>query len=461
MSPLVLRTLGAVLMLPAALAAAQSPSPDEFAWRAPLQLPEGASLVRVELPAPALAKLQSADARDVRVFNAAGDPVPHAWITPATAAAKPLEDKTRSYPALPLYTTTAASPPRGAVQVQISGERGRESVWVHLDGEPAAGARRLNAVLFATREERQPLAAVDVQAQLPANTPVRIRVSTSPDLATWTPAPVRGRLFRFEGDGAPANLRLEFNPPLALRERYLRLDWDAQDDVAITAVTGLRVPAAPAPKRVRIELPPWHETEAGTADIVTGFATPLAAVVLAAPRDNTLVPVRVFGRNDNAQPWRPLGQTVVYRLGNNGETMTNPPLELQGASARSLRIVATHGTTLAPAQLQVFAEFAPLQLVFVASGRGPFVLAAGRERSDAAALPMSTITGMLGERRIEDLPAAEVGAATEAQPGRWNSLWPGTAGKPLMLWAVLGLGVLLLAAVAWSLLKQLNQGGRD
>jgi hypothetical protein len=30
-----------------------------------------------------------------------------------------------------------------------------------------------------------------------------------------------------------------------------------------------------------------------------------------------------------------------------------------------------------------------------------------------------------------------------------------------VLWAVLGLGVLLLAAVAWSLMKQMNRGSDD
>jgi hypothetical protein len=459
MSRTLSRALAAMLTLHAAHAFAQPPSPDEFAWRAPLQVPAGSSHVRIELPVQALTKLQSNDARDVRVFNAAGEAVPYAWITPA-AEARPPEEKTRSHPALPLYTTTTtAAKPSGSVQVQINGERGGQSVWVRMDGQPAADARRLNSVLFATREERKPISAVEVQAVLPANTPIRVTASTSADLAAWTPASVRGRLYRFEGDGAPANLRLEFDHPLALEGRYLRLDWGSQEGVSISSVTGILASGAPTPRRLRIELPPARETAPDAAEIATGFATPIAAIALVTARDNTLVPVRVLGRNDDSQPWRSLGQTVVYRLGNNGEAVSNPPLELHGASARTLRLLTMDGATLAPIQIQAFAEFAPRQLVFVASGQGPFMLAAGRERTDTAALPSATVTGMLGDRKIEDLPLAQIGTAVEIQPSRWAALVPAAPGKSVVLWAVLGLGVLLLGAVAWSLLKQMNRSG--
>jgi hypothetical protein len=452
--------LAVMLTLHAANAFAQL-SPNEFAWRAPLQIPAASSHVRVELPAQALVKLQSTDAHDVRVFNAAGEAVPYAWITPATAD-KPPEEKTRSHPALPLYTTTAtAAKPSGSVQVRINGERGGQSVWVRMDGEGAGDARRLNSVLLATREERKSLSAIEVQAVLPANTPIRVTASTSADLAAWTPAPVRGRLYRFEGEGEAANLRLEFDHPLTLEGRYLRLDWGNQDGVTISSVTGILASAKAAPRRVRTPLPPSRETASHEAEIATGFATPIAAIALVTARDNTLVPVRVLGRNEDSQPWRQLGQTVVYRLGNDGESVTNPPLDLHGASARALRIVAIDGAALAPMQLSAFAEFAPRQLVFIASGKGPFVLAAGRERTDAAALPPATVTGMLGDRKIEDLALAQVGAAVESQPDRWAALWPGAPGKSVVLWAVLGLGVLLLAAVAWSLMKQMNRGSDD
>jgi hypothetical protein len=448
------------IALSASQAFAAAPGPDEFAWRASLDVPAGASLARAELPAAALARLQSANAHDVRVFNANGEPVPFAMLAPA-APTPSAEDRTRSYPALPLYSAPAGrAAPKGSVQLRVEGgANGQRSVWVQLDGAAPAGEQRLNAVLFGMKEERRPLAALDVQATLPANMPVRVAVSTSADLATWTSAPVRGRLYRFEGEGAPVNMRLEFGQPLTVEHRFVRLDWDAQPGVAIASITGVVATAAPAPRRVRVDLPALHEAAPDAAEVETGFATPMAALSLATPRDNTLMPVRVLGRNDASQPWRMLGQTVVYRLGAGADAVVNPPLDLHGASVRMLRVVAANGAALAGAQIHAAALFQPVQLVLVASGPAPFARAVGRDRTEAAALPLATIAGTLGERKPEDLPLAKTGESIETSPGGRSAFsWRGVPGKSAVLWAVLAAGVLLLAGVAWSLSRQMKEG---
>lgn len=437
-------------------AAASPPAPDEFAWRAPLALPPNTGLARVELPAGALARLQRADARDVRVFNAAGDAVPFAWVTPPASSAGAPEERTRSFAALPLYASaTSKARPKDSMQVHVDGRTG--SVWVHTDGGDTAGAQRLASALFGTRDEERRIAAIELQGTLPANVPVRVLAWTSPDLATWTPLPLRGRIYRFEGADAPANMRLAFDAPIEWKDRYLRLDWAGQEGVSITSVTGIVASAAPAPRRVRTGLTASTAPSEDAIDIETGFATPIAALAIEPQQDNMLVPVRVLARSDASQPWRVLGQTVVYRIGSNGDRMSSPPLELHGASARTLRIQSTSGAALDPAQLHLSAEFQPPQLVFVASGTGPFVLAAGHRDANATALPAATITGMLGTKTIDDLPLVQPGAATQAALARGPFNWiPGAPGKSAVLWAVLLAGVLVLGGVAWSLLRQLR-----
>jgi hypothetical protein len=98
--------------------------------------------------------------------------------------------------------------------------------------------------------------------------------------------------------------------------------------------------------------------------------------------------------------------------------------------------------------------------VFVASGNGPFLLAAGRANTAPAALPLGTLSAALGERKLKDLPEAKLGAATvarEPEPGPFARFRPaGLSDKAALLWAVLIVGVLLLGRVAWSLLRQLK-----
>jgi hypothetical protein len=442
--------------LAACAAHAAALAPDSFSWRAPINMPAGASLVRVELPATALARLQTAAASDVRVFNASGEVVPFAWL-PSPESARAPEEKGASHRALPLFTLPASTrKPQGSVEVHVGGA---QPVWMRIDGSAAgADARPLDSVLFDTRGEHKPLAAIDVEAQLPANTPVRIVASTSADLAQWTPVPVRGRIYRFDGEGAPVNMRLVFDPPVALEDRYLRLDWAGQEGITISAITAVPAAAALAPPRVRLALPALREAGTDAAELAAGFATPIAALALTTPRENTLVPVRVLGRNDVSQPWAPLGQTVVYRLGTGGDAMVNPPLQLQGASARQLRIVSTNGAALAPVQLHAEAEFTPRELVFVASGAAPFTLAAGREHADNAALPLPTLlVGTTGTGRSQNLPLATLGAAQESAPSSGGPEWlPALASKQTALWAVLLAGVAILGGVAWTLMRQMK-----
>jgi len=453
------RFLAAALALCAGFACADTPDPRDFAWHAPIELPAGAGIARVAVPAAALTRLQSSDARDLRVFNGAGEPVAFAFMAPPGATPPP-RTKTRSYPALPLYSAAAgAARPKGSVQVRIADASGGQSVWVQMDGAPVAAAPKLNAVLFDTQAERQPVTAIELQATLPANTPVWISASTSTDLAQWTPLPVRGRVYRFEGEGAPTNLTLEFDQPVPLDKRYLRLDWDGQQGVSIQGITGLVATAAKPVERPRADLPAPQAASGNAVEIETGFLTPIDALSLATPQDNTLLPVRVFGRNDASQPWRLLGQTVVYRLSTGPQASSNGPLDLHGASARHLRVESTAGANLAAARLAASAEFEPAQVVFVATGAAPFELAAGRADAAPAALAPATIASTLGNgRKLQDLPLAAVGAGTvqAMDTGPLAGFWPGAPGKTTLLWAVLALGVLLLGGVAWSLARQLK-----
>lgn len=451
-------TLAAALL--AAPCLADTVAREQFAWRAQLELPRDASLARVSLPADALLELQSGDARDVRVFNAAGNSVPLARL-PAPAAPAAAAAATRTYPALAFNTAPAPGPrPRGAVQVRIDdGGRGR-SVWVQLDGAGAGAGSTPHAALFATRTEKLPLKGLKVQATLPPNTPVPVTVSTSADLAQWSRVPVRGRLYRFEGEGAPANDTLEFDGPVVLEGRYLRLDWDAQAAVTIAAVAGVVAPPANAPPRLRAPLPTPQPADKGALEIHTGFLTPMAAIALSTANPNTLLPVRILGRNEVSEPWRTLAHTVIYRLGSGADAATNLAAQVRGQSVRWLRIESTSGADLGPERIQAEAEFAPIELVFVATGAPPFDLAFGRPATPPGAVPLATITSALGHRKLEDLPEARVGAAIRQAPAKGAMFgWPSEAtgpGKRTVLWSVLVAGVLILAAVAWSLLRQLK-----
>lgn len=466
---MILRCLPSTLLAAAALALPAAPcaaagelAPAGFSWRATLDTQGHAGLVRVGLPGEALAALQSRTAADLRVFDAQGRPVPFAIISPA-APAQSARQQTAQLTALPLHTAAPGTlAPRGALQVRVEAA-GKQSVWVQVDGGKAqqagaAQAQRLPSALFDTRAWTQPVSGLLVRARLPDNVPVRISASSSSDLAVWTPVAVQGRIYRFDGPGAPANDRLELDTPLKLQDRYLRLDWSGQSGVEVDAVAGLLAGAQPEPAYPAVTLPEAFADGATALEWPLPFATPIRRLELATAQPNTLLPLRVLGRNRASEPWLPLTHTLVYRLGETGQESTNAAVDLQRPSVRWLRVEATHGAHLQGVPLAARVLFDPVEVVFPAGTAGPYLLAGGRADVAATALPVSMLAAAT-TARLDALPEARITRvqSAPAPAPAWARWLPrGVDTRAAALWLVLLLGVLVLGGVAWGLLRQVN-----
>lgn len=450
-------------------ASSAAPKPASFAWTASTTVPPGAAVGQFSLPAEALLRMQSPQAADVCVFNAAQEPVAYARIGNTLQAAQP--QHTASYPAYALHSESAGGAAgQGAIELEVDstttgGTAGTTRAWVRLTPSGAQASapkgRAVQATLFDLRLEKKPLSALQLSAQLPANTLVHFSAASSTDLQHWTPLPLKGPLFRFEGPDAPSSHTLELQAPTSLEGRYVRLGWAGFDGVHVTSLEGVVAQDALAPARVVASLGAGS-VEAGQAQTwQLPFALPIAALHLEAARDNTLLPLRIAGRADASQPWRALGQTVVYRLNHAGQTITNPAVVVDTSGMRWLRIEALNGLPLPEAGLQARVEFAPLRFAFLATGAGPFTVAVGRADTPPAAVDASLLGSVL-PASLDSLPQltltpvrADVAAPTPAWAAGW--LPEGVPLRSVLLWAVLVLGVLALAAVAWRLLHQLKQ----
>ncbi|WP_296508988.1 DUF3999 family protein [Rhodoferax sp.] len=463
----VLLALAGVLLAPSWAAAAE-PVASEFAWRGAVTPADGASLVRVALPPDALSRLQSARADDVRVFNSAGTVVPFAVLAAADLVQTAPPVQTRAYPALGLVSTAPPQAASAAARVEVQVGQGADStvVWVQPKGStPTAAASAWPAVLLDLRTESQTLSALQLQGEWPRNTLVHLELASSDNLRDWVPVPVRGPVFRFEGADAPIQTALELAQPQSFRGRYLRLGWGTQTGVRLRSVTGQVAPARAAADRVRVDL--GTSTPDGAVGHVWAlpFATPVHAVHVQARQDNALLPVRMSGRADPAQPWRLLASSVVYRLDSVAGGRSNPAQEIASMSLGQLRLEPGSGLPLPAAELQVSVELAPVQLAFVASGSGPFVVAAGRSGTAPVAVDAATLASA-SATPLQALPLTAVRQLRADLPGApqlWAaSLLPaGVSLRSAMLWAVLLLGVGALAGVAYALLRQLNAGAPD
>jgi len=291
-------------------------------------------------------------------------------------------------------------------------------------------------------------------------------VQASKDLKSWRPL-ADTVLYRTDASASAASLgdsRLDL-AMADLKDHYLRISWGTAA-VTVRGATLLTSQSTAVRQRVSASMAAPALTNAHELVFALPFATPVAALKITPQGSNVLVPIRVLGRNHREQPWALLATTVVYRLGAAGKEQASGPVEIGGASAREVKIEADAKTPGFAAAPEISLQFEPAQVVFLASGQGPFTLAAGLAGPAGAAgafLPMASLIPNYQPSQENTLPLARADvskaeASGSAVPG--GPLVPaappadGLPTRSLVLWGILLLGVLALAGMAWGLLKQ-------
>ena len=483
---------------PAVAAVAVAPDhPADYAARFTLAIAPGSSLQRVVIPAAALALLQSADAADLRVFNGAGDALPHAFIaasgTPSgrriALPAQPLADA-GAHGDRPDANASAADAGRSSAGADRAGNRGsngasnRASDWrfelhEHGDdrrisiasapvGSAAQAAALIDARALRPTSDDERIAAIDLDISFPPGRPIGLSLDASTDLRHWRSVGPGVVLYRPTTTAAtpapgaapsspplPPPNRIELNPPQPLGGDWLRLSWPVDEDVGVRGITLITRRAPTGPDPVDLPLGPPRRDADGNLVFSTGFATPIDALDLTLDLPDSLVPLRIEGRRAPAAPWLPLASGTAWFLRENGRETRNAPFALHHASAAELRIVANPAPGALAESLRVTARVAPLEIVFVATGTPPFTLAAGRRDARATALPLASVmppplaadaqfTPPLATVQAMQIDAAlATRAPAAAPPDR----------QRMLLWVVLGASVLLLGAIAWTLLR--------
>ena len=328
--PALLTLFLALLALPVAQAADPSQL-ESYALRLPLAAAPDAAVQRLPLPPQVLVALQNADYRDLRIFNAAGQPVPFALAAVRTASAQ--QRQHQALMAYPILGPATAPGPAGldGLSLRIEEQQGRRVVQVQAaPGAPGTAssaptaAQQVLGTLFDTRAVTAPAVSLALDAVLPPGQPVRLQLAQSRDLQHWQPL-AQTVVYRAP-DAAEGAAQLGSSvlalPGISLKDQYLRLGWSpvqggATEPVEVRGATLSTSTLGAAPERPRAELQPVAFTDAHTLRFTLPFATPVAALDIRPHGLNELVPVRVLGRSDanaNAQQaWQPLARAVVYQ----------------------------------------------------------------------------------------------------------------------------------------------------
>jgi hypothetical protein len=456
----------------AAGAALAAERPADFAYGIPLEADGREALYEVTLPASAYRGVVRADLTDVRVFNGAGEVVPHAWRprrTSGTEAAKPVV-----LTLFPLKAEEGAGVDAISIRVRRDA-RGRSSIDVTSTGARGKSAKRTVGYLVDLTQLDNPLHAIELGWQ-----PVRdgfaakLRVDASEDLGSWRTLVSAAPLVDLEVAGQRLQQKRVELP--RQKAKYLRLSWVPQG-------TGTAFPELASvigePVDRAVEAPrEWFLAESTQGEKPGEYRfdlrghQPIDRIRLHLPDANTVVQVELLARDRSERAWRPVTRGVAYRLRRNGSEITNPDLTVGVTADRYwLLRVDQRGGGVGAGAPKLEAGWVPHTLVFAARGEPPFQLAYGNREAKPAGYPIETLIPGYRDASGPRIRAAKAGpqqtinvssarALEQQELGGEARLQEAIDWKRWSLWGALVLGVLILGAMAWRLMRQLDAGSR-
>ncbi len=424
---------------------------DDFAYGFVMGVDGTASVYSLPLPYDVYAGTVRENLADVLIFNDDGEVVPHELHH---VEAKDGGYRTiRNVPYFPL--SGADDLISDDLSIEIERNDSRQIVAVRK--KSGQGESRATAYLF----DLQGVASYPVTLRLQwrtsgAGVMVPITVTSSADLVTWRNV-TEFTLADLEFMGK----RLRHGEVELSRDpgRFLKMVTGLGGEfVTITGVQSASEQQQEKMKRSWINLPLRREEERGKTYLKAELpgVLPVDGLQLRFPRPNSLLHTRIEGRS-SSEPWRFRAETLFYELREGETQLHNKPLLIRKSNVKFFRLEVLQdgmGAHSEPAELQV--GYVPHDLVFIARGPSPFVLAFGngRMKSGGAGNKTADFHTLLGDgarsiTRTVNLGEKVVLGGEERLVGEREKPW-----KKIVLWAVLFGGSLALAGMAWSLTRK-------
>ncbi|WP_010169113.1 DUF3999 domain-containing protein [Pseudomonas sp. PAMC 25886] len=425
-------------------------TPADFTTRVPLTVSGEGPWYRLELPLAVQLSARQADLSDVRVFNAAGEPQAYAL---ARQSAQSTESRSLSNVKwFPLYA--AADSAEAVPSVRVQSTSTGTLVQVQPPSQLEAGEEVLRGWLLDASGIKAPLQQLILDWTSERDGFQRFSIEASDDLQHW----------RSWGEGQVARLSFaderveqhEVSLP-GQSARYLRLLWKGQAAPALTSAQLESVSAHSLPLPLV-----WSQPLSGTRLKAGEYSWQLPNALnverlrIDLSQPNSLAPVTLSGRRESNQAWQPLSSGLLYRLTQNGQDVLQNELQLPGHAVAQLKLdVDERGGGLGVEAPTLSFAVRATQLVFLARGEPPFILALGNPSVKGANLPLSTLIPDYSVERLAGLGQAKAaGAVVVTSPAVAAPIDAGPNWKKLGLWAVLLLGVAALGAMAYSLLRK-------
>jgi len=440
-------------LLCAALWAQAEELPDDFTSITPLTITGQGPWYRLELPLALQLGARQSNLNDVRIFNADGQAQPY-----ALTLGQPQHEEEQTpitVKRFPLYNSDDARDAEPKIRVQRTPNG--TLVEVQPEGEIEAGEEVLRGWLLDTSAINAPLDQLILDWSTEREGFQRFSIEASDDLQHW----------KRWGEGQVA--RLSFADELVEQRvvtlpgrnaRYLRLLWSSPQSAPTLASAQILVSNSGVLPLSWSPGVSGHVEKPGVYVWQLPVALPLERMKVEIAQANSLAPVTLYARRDSGAPWQLIDSGLLYRLTQNGQDVVQDEMELPGDVVQQLKLeVDDRGGGLGQDAPKLSFAVRSTQVVFLGRGAPPYSLAIGNADIQGAALPLSSLIPDVTPQKLATLSNAVLAQMPLITPAAPVTVDSGPDWKRIGLWAVLVLGVLLLAAMAIGTMRS-SKGSR-
>lgn len=436
----------AALSVTSAGAAIPALSPQEFAYGMAVVAPTAAAAYRVAIPLEVYQHVVHADLGDVRVFNAAQEAVPYELQRP---------------PALPRTTDPESSLPlfplRGDVRTALDGVRVSiqsqgTAVRVQTDAPPVAvESQPVSAYVMDARALADPVKAITLH--WPEGTPEfsgRVRIESSDDLSSWQLVSDNAPVLNLHSSAAALiQSRVELR---LTRAKFWRLTWLGNAPAfELASVSADVTPQHDDTERSHLSVTGQAGDEPGEYLFDLGASLPVSRINIELPELNSAAQLQLLSRASPTDPWHEVADAQFYRVQDASSERRNAALVLTSASDRYwLARLVQPSAAFSHVAPRLQAAWDTVDVVFLARGTGPFMLAFGSGSITGSETSLVALLSGVSVKEAQLQAARSLGGVDRlAVPAR------AVPWKLAILWSVLGLGVLLLGWMAYRLSHEL------
>jgi hypothetical protein len=428
---------------------------DDFAFGYNLEVDGSGAIYSVFLPQDVYGNSVQAGLRDIRIFNKQGEAVPHEIRIPAMKG-----ENLHTAVQIPLFPLSSQDT-RNRDNLSVVIRRNSSGNIINIQSNNTGASSVMSYLFDMDKAGPYPL---KLQLELEANEGfmVQVTLQSSSDLEKW----------RREMTGTLADLEFMGNRllhhELTLNRkggRYLRLVMaDTKSEVRITRAKAVSGPLSLRMKREWVTLPLTKRVENGVTflEAEAGTAFPVDSLQLKFPQSNSILHVRMQSRTNSDALWRNNSSKLFYTLLEKGTELQNEPLRIGRSVNRFYRFeVLQDGAGLEEMMPQLQFGYIPHELIFVARGEGPFVLAFGNGNMDKDDLQRrgNILQGIKDGKGKSLIHPATLGGRLVLGGKSHLQVMPERPWKKIILWLVLVAGVITLGFMVWSLSRKMGRAG--